>query len=337
MTTLLAGDIGGTKTRLGVFGLDGNGLRAISEERYASREYSSFYDLVKRYIGQQRVKPDFACFGVAGPVQGNAVQTTNLPWHIEADKLAAELSLQAVWLINDLEANAWGINALEEEDLFVLNSGEIDPGGNASIISAGTGLGEAGLYNLDGKLHPFASEGGHCDFSPRTEKEISLLRYLQGKYLHVSWERILSGEGLSDIYDFLTEYHSEQTPLWLETKMRESDKAAVISWAAAKDRSSLCFEAIDMFLSLYGVEAGNHALKLMSTSGVYIGGGIAAKNRHFFSAENFLHHFFEKGRLKPLMQKMPVKIILNEHTALYGSALYAAYRAGEGEITAFRL
>jgi len=332
VVTVLAGDIGGTKTRLGIFEVSGKGLQTLSEERYISREYSSFYEIVTTYMDRQKFRPDLACFGVAGPVRKGAVLATNLPWHIETDRLALELTMESVWLINDLEANAWGIRALGEEDLLTLNQGEADPLGNASIISAGTGLGEAGLYNLDGRLYPFASEGGHGDFSPRTEKEIALLKYLQKKYTHVSWERILSGKGLSDLYDFLEEYHDEKTPPWLEEKMRESDRAASISWAAGEGRCPLCLEAMEIFLSLYGIEAGNHALKLMATSGVYIGGGIAAKNRHFFSASNFLRHFFDKGRLRPLMEKIPVKVIINERAALYGAALYASYRAGEPEV-----
>ena len=325
---VLAGDIGGTKTSLAIFEVHGIKLESLAEEQYPSSEYASLDEIVQKFLKTQDCTPEWGSFGIAGPVRNGVAQTTNLPWHIDAQKLAGKIGFQKVWLLNDLEANAWGISALEEKDFYLLNRGNPDPEGNASIISAGTGLGEAGLY-WDGKqLCPFASEGGHSDFSPRSDSEIALLQYLRKTHTRVSWEQILSGAGLVNIYDFLCDDKGEKTPQWLEEKMRSTDKAAAISRAANDTRPSLCSEALDLFVHLYGVEAGNHALKIMSTGGVYIGGGIAPKNIDRFKNNNFLDGFFAKGCMEQMMRDMPVKIILNQHTALYGAAVFAGSSLG---------
>jgi glucokinase len=321
---VLAGDIGGTKTRLAVFDVDGSRLDTLSEQSYPSSEYASLNDIIQDFLSRQGDDCRQACFGIAGPVQHERVQVTNLPWVIEARALTARFGFERVSLINDLEANAWGIDALHDGDFCVLNAGRSDCTGNVSIIAAGTGLGEAGLY-WDGQRHwPFASEGGHTDFSPQTDLEIALLEYLRERFGHASWERVVSGMGLVNIHDFLCTDRKIAAPSWLMDEMAASDAAAAISGAAMQNRDALCVEALDLFVHLYGVEAGNHALKIMATGGVYIGGGIAPKILNQNKAPLFMEGFLAKGRMRHLLEAMPVRVILNDRTALYGPALYLA-------------
>jgi glucokinase len=320
---VLAGDIGGTKTSLAIIEVEGAQLEVLAQEHYPSTEYASLDDVVRQFMAGTNPACDYASFGIAGPVKDGTVDTTNLPWRINARAMADALGLRHVWLINDLEANAWGIGTLKEDDVHTLSAGDPDACGNASIISAGTGLGQAGLY-WDGECHrPFSSEGGHTDFAPGSEVEISLLHYLQRQYDHVSWERVVSGMGLVSIHAFLGEYRQVEIPAWLSTEMRDGDSAAAITRAAQAERCPVCSEALELFVRLYGVEAGNHALKIMATGGVYLGGGIAPRILGKLKGEGFLHGFWSKGRMEPLMRSMPVKVILNQHTALYGAAVYA--------------
>jgi glucokinase len=247
-----------------------------------------------------------------------------LAWVVDARLVAGELGLQAVGLINDLEANAWGIGVLERDDLAVLNAGAPDAEGNQAIISAGTGLGEAGLA-WDGTQHrPFATEGGHSDFAPRNHLEMELLDYLLKQFRRVSYERVVSGPGLLNIYRFLRDTGRGEEPAWLAEKLRDQDPGAVVSQAALDGKSDLCVQALDLFVSLYGAEAGNLALKLLATGGVYLGGGIAPKIISKLQDSIFLNAFTAKGRLKPLLQAMPVRVILNDRTALLGAARCAA-------------
>lgn len=324
---VLAGDIGGTKTNLAIFEVNGTKLESLAEETYPSGEYGSLDEIVAKLVKDQGYTPEWGSFGIAGPVRDGVAKTMNLPWVVDAQKMADEIGFKKVWLMNDLEANAWGISALEENDFFVLNEGKADLGGNASIISAGTGLGQAGLYWNGERLCPFASEGGHSDFSPNSDQEIALLQFLKKRYAkdaHVSWERIVSGMGIENIYDFLCEQHGEKTADWLEKEMRAGDKAASISKAAEDSRCPICAETLKLFVHLYGAEAGNQALKIMATSGVYIGGGIAPRNIKQFQNSTFMDSFCAKGRMEQIMRDMPVRIIMNQHTALYGPAIFAA-------------
>jgi glucokinase len=319
---VLAGDVGGTKTRLAVFDVQGTCLDTVTEHSYPSGSYNRLENIVQEFLGGTRSDCRHACFGIAGPVQRGRVQTTNLPWIVEEQALADLFGFERVVLINDLEANAWGIDALREDDFYLVNAGTPDAEGNACIVSAGTGLGEAGLY-WDGQRHwPFACEGGHVDFSPSTDLEIALLEYLRERLGHVSWERVVSGMGLVNVHDFLRAHRRVATPSWLREEMSTGDAAAAISRAAMDDRDALCVEAMDLFIHLYGVEAGNHALKIMATGGVYLGGGIAPKNLERFKGPGFMQGFLDKGRMQPLLEAMPVKIILNDRTALFGPALY---------------
>jgi glucokinase len=321
---LLAGDVGGTKTRLAVFEVDGTQLESLSEKSYPSGEYASLDDIVRDFLARENADCRQACFGIAGPVQHGHAETTNLPWIIEAQAMASKFGFERVSLINDLEANAWGIDALSDDDFCVLNAGRPDASGNASVIAAGTGLGEAGLY-WDGHRHwPFASEGGHADFSPSSDLEFALLEFLRGRFGHVSWERVVSGMGLVNVHNFLRAYRSVAVPSWLSDEMEAGDTAAAISRAAMQEQDALCVEALDLFVKLYGAEAGNHALKIMAAGGVYVGGGIAPKILDKLKGSLFMEGFLAKGRMRHLLEAMPVRVILNDRTALYGPALYLA-------------
>ncbi len=310
---------------MAIFEVNGTKLESLAEKKYPSGNYSSLDEIVKDFVKDQEEIPQWGSFGIAGPVRNGIAKTMNLPWIVDAEKMAKEIGFKKVWLMNDLEANAWGIGALQEEDFFVLNEGKPDLEGNASIISAGTGLGQAGLYWDGEKLCPFASEGGHSSFSPATDQETALLQFLQKRYAddgHVSWERTVSGMGIENIYDFLCEQKGVQTPDWLVEEIKTGGKAASISKATGDSRCPVCAETLKLFVHLYGVEAGNQALKIMASSGVYIGGGIAPRNLDQFKNSTFMDSFCAKGRMKQIMQDMPVKIILNQRTALYGPAIF---------------
>ena len=331
---VLAGDIGGTKTNLGIFDVNKQQVSSLFEATYISDNYRSLEEIIAYFLDQIKNKNietsvTTACFGVAGPVKNNYCEVTNLPWIIDGTQIQKRFGWQYVNLLNDLQANAWGIAALDEHDFITLNEGESDlsqsASGNASIIAAGTGLGEAGLF-WDGHKHiPFASEGGHTDFSPATEQEYRLHQFLSIKYKgHVSWERIVSGMGLENLYQFLCYEDQSQPPAWLQQQMQTGDTAAAISNAAIAGKDKLCRQALDWFVHLYGVEAGNHALKIMSGGGVFLGGGIAPKIIKQLQSGNFIQAFCDKGRMRRLLEAMPVKVIMNDKTALYGPALYAA-------------
>jgi len=321
---VLAGDVGGTKTSLAVFEVEGTKLDMLALEKYPSQQYGSLDEIVRHFVDIAKIECQIASFGIAGPVRDGKSATTNLPWLVDAQRLASDRGFRQVWLLNDLQANAWGISALVEEDFCVLNEGRPILSGNCSIISAGTGLGQAGLFWQGSRYIPFASEGGHADFAPHSDLEIALLQYLKQRYAHVSWERVVSGMGLVNIYEFLREHRQTETPSWLAKELQSGDPAAVISKQALANRCPVCSESVEMFIHLYGVEAGNHALKIMATGGVFIGGGIAPKLLNKFKGQSFLQAFHSKGRMEALMRDMPVKVILNDHTALYGPAVFAA-------------
>jgi glucokinase len=331
---ILAGDIGGTKTTLAYFMIESGRLKPVVENTFSSREHGSLREIAQKFISMNSLHIEHACFGVAGPVKEGRSETTNLPWVVDSRALSAALDIETAWLINDLEATAYGIKALESKDFTILNSGISDAKGNAAVIAAGTGLGEAGFY-WDGKNHhPFACEGGHADFAPRSEIEIELLRYLLDRYSHVSYERVLSGPGLFNIYSFLRDAGKfGKEPGWLTEKIsRGDDPSSAISEAALAGTCELCVKALDIFVSIYGAEAGNLALKTLATAGVYVGGGIAPKIIKKLTDGTFMKAFFGKGRMGNLMRTMPVSIILNEKTALLGAARYAALRSGRSDV-----
>ena len=325
---ILAGDIGGTNTRLALFEVGRDGLRATVEATLPSRQQPSLQATARAFLASHKTPVQHACFGVAGPVVRGRSEATNLPWVVDAREAATALSLGEVWLINDLEATAYGIAALPPADFVVLNPGAPAATGNAAVIAAGTGLGEAGLY-WDGVRHrPFACEGGHATFAPTDETQVQLLQYLLKRYAHISWERVLSGPGLYTIYQFLRDTGAGEEPGWLREGLREGDPAAVISRAALEGRSPVCARALDLFVALYGAEAGNLALKVMATGGVFLAGGIAPKILPKLQAPTFREAFVAKGRMQSLLEAIPIRVIVNDKTALIGAARYAALRAG---------
>ncbi len=324
---ILAGDIGGTNTRLGFFKIDRKRLTAVIEGVFASREHTSLEEIVAAFVSEHDLAVEHACFGVAGPVRNGRCEGVNLPWVVDGRQLAALLGVPAVRLINDLQANGYGIRALEASDFLVLNQGAPGASGNAAIIAAGTGLGEAGLYWDGADYRPIASEGGHADFAPRNELEIELLRHLQARFAHVSWERVLSGPGLFNIYKFLRDTGRGKEPDWLADAIRDRDAAAVISGAALEGRSPLCAQALDLFVSFYGAEAGNLALKFLAAGGIFVGGGIAPKIIGKLRDSTFMSAFVSKGRLNSLLEAIPVRVILNDRAALRGVARCAALEA----------
>lgn len=321
---ILAGDIGGTNTRLALLEMGGEWPRVVVGQTFASHEHKNLDEIVQKFLGAHGGTIKRACFGVAGPVRNRQSKPSNLPWVVDADRLSTLFGFDRVTLVNDLEANALGLAALESKDFAVLNEGSADAEGNSAIISAGTGLGEAGLH-FEGKLRrPFASEGGHADFAPRNELEIELLRYLLRQFDHVSYERVLSGPGLLNIFNFLRDTQRSEEPAWLADEMRGSDPSAVITRAALAGKSELCMKTLDLFVAIYGAEAGNLALKVKATAGVFIGGGIAPRIIEKLKGPVFRGAFTEKGRMKPFLQAIPVRVILNDKTALLGAALCAA-------------
>jgi glucokinase len=324
---ILAGDIGGTHARLALFAPEAGQLRCVAEETHASRQYADLESLVRQFVAAHPLPIERACFGVAGPVRRGRCEATNLAWVVDAGQLARELRLASVGLINDLEATAYGVAALTPEDLITLNPGAADAAGNAAIIAAGTGLGEAGLYWDGAGHHPFATEGGHASFAPSDELQAELWRYLRREYEHVSWERVVSGPGIYHIYRFLRDTGRGDEPPWLRQQLQHGDPAAAISQAALAGTSALCEQTLDLFAALYGAEAGNLALKLMATGGMYVGGGIAPKIVKKLTDTTFMAAFVAKGRLQSLLQEIPVRVILNDRTALLGAARYAHLQA----------
>ncbi len=324
---ILAGDIGGTHARLAFFDVSNGHFSLISASVFPSREYTGLDEIVAKFVDATSVHPDSACFGVAGPVRNGRVEASNLPWVIDSNRLADELRIRKAVLINDVEANAWGIPTLDPKDVVSLNQVKGAPAGNQAVIAAGTGLGEAGMYWDGVQHHVFACEGGHGDFAPRNELEMDLLRYLRARFGHVSYERIVSGPGLLNVFHFLRDSGRGTEPKWLADEMLHSDPAAAISKAALDGKCPLSEQALDLFVSIYGAEAGNLALKIMATGGVYLGGGIAPKIVPKLSGPLFMQAFVCKGRMQPLLETMPVKVITNDKTALLGAARCAVVRA----------
>ncbi|HEY1270968.1 MAG TPA: glucokinase [Terriglobales bacterium] len=323
---ILAGDIGGTHSRLAFFAATNGHLQLVSEEAYPSRDYSGLEDIVSTFVRRETNAVDAACFGVAGPVRNGRAQVSNLPWVVESAQLSRHLRFRT-FLINDLEANAWGIEALAATDMVTINEGSPDALGNQAVVAAGTGLGEAGLF-WDGRQHQaFACEGGHADFAPRSDLEIELLQYLMAKFGRVSYERVLSGPGLINIYNFLRDTGHGEQPQWLAEKMSAGDPAAAISMAGMEGTCSLSEKALEMFAEIYGAEAGNLALKLFATGGVFISGGIAPKILPKLKTHSFLEAFVDKGRMRPVLEAMPIRVVINENTGLLGAARCAVVRA----------
>lgn len=328
--TILAGDIGGTKTNLALFELSSTELRSLEEQTFPSGEYSGLEAVVSEFLNGRDLEISAACFGIAGPVIDGICRTPNLPWVVSEKIIKNDLSFGSVRLINDLEATAHGIQSLRLDQLLTLNDGETSTGGNKALIAAGTGLGEAAMIFVDGEYRVLASEGGHADFAPRDDSEIGLLTYLLKFKSRVSYERVLSGPGLVNVYNFLKDSEYAEEPSWLANEMAASDdRAMTISQYAIAGKSDLCARALDLFVSIYGAQAGNLALTFKATGGVYIGGGIAPKIVDKLKDGAFMNAFVDKGRLSPLVSAAPVHVIMNPKTALLGAANHAARQLTE--------
>ncbi len=346
---ILAGDIGGTKTNLALYDWTIERTEPIRLESFPSADYTSLEDILQEFLHApmpptpadesatiesdtadtdrrptDTLQVSAACFGIAGPVIDNRSQTTNLPWLIDGRHIAEQFTIPIVRLLNDLEATAYGVLLLRPDEIEVLNPGVPPTQRQAlALIAAGTGLGEAILFWDGSSYRPMPSEGGHADFAPNNDNEIELLRYLRGQYLHVSYERLLSGPGLHAIYEYLRDTKKNE-PTWLAEKIKAGHPPAEIAEAGLKGQAEIAKQALDLFASIYGAEAGNLALKALSLDGVYVAGGIAPKLIKKLQDGTFMKAFTNKGRYKRLMSNMPVKVVMNQHTALLGAASVAA-------------
>ncbi len=316
---ILAGDIGGTKTVLALFDDRTAPPRIIWRNRFTSAEFGGIEELLRRFMRDCRQPVEGVCLGVAGPVVDGRCRTTNLPWTVDSGGIAASLDVASVELINDIEAMTYGVAMIRDGALQTIGDGSPEAGGSVAVIAAGTGLGE-GAACWDGGRHvPVSGEGGHTDFAPRNDIEIELLRYLLGKYPRVGWERILSGPGLVNIYHFLRDSGRGREPDWLAREMADGDAPAVITRAALKRGDPLSTDALRLFVSLYGAEAGNLALKIKATGGVYVGGGIAPRIVESLCDGTFMAAFLDKDRMRPLMEKIRVRVVLDTDCALLGA------------------
>jgi len=320
---LLAGDVGGTKTALALFEARGGELAPLREAVLPSRDFPSLEDAIARFLGAgPGGSIDTACFGVAGPVVDGRCLATNLPWRLDERELAARIPAGRVKLLNDLEATGWGVLVLPSSALATLQAGT-PRRGHGVLIAAGTGLGEAMLI-WDGTRHAvIAGEGGHVDFAPRTDVEMELLRFLRKEFGRVSYERVLSGPGLVSIYRFLCDNDGISEPRWLRDRMEQEDPSAVVSEVGLAGGHPLCVQALDLFVSIYGAEAGNLALKALALGGVFVGGGIAPKIRPKLEDGTFTAAFHGKGRLADLLASIPVRLVLEPRAALLGAAQVA--------------
>jgi len=322
-TMILAGDVGATKTILGLFA-SGNGRPSlVSQKTFRSASYQGLAPMVREFLadGNRAVS---ACFGVAGPVINNTAEVTNLSWFEDGQSLASDLKLERVSLINDIVAIGYGVAALKDEDFLVLNQGKGLGPANSAIIAAGTGLGECTLY-WDGKHHvPVPSEAGHSDFAPYDDLSIELIRYLRNKGLFTNIEQILSGPGLVNIYSFLRDTTGMAESADVIQAMRMKDPAAVIAQAASEGRCKLCMRTLEIFVCAYGAEAGNLALRTVAVGGIYLSGGISRRILNNLRDGTFMHWFINKDRQASLLSQIPVRVILNDHTPLFGAVRYLA-------------
>lgn len=319
---ILAGDIGGTKAQLAVFPPGAGPRTPALEERVPTNGSPSLDALLRGFLERTGVRPARIVLGIAGPVADNRCITTNLPWQVDGGALTRELGAP-VTLLNDLEATGWGLATLGEGDLRTLQEG-VPAAGNRALIAAGTGLGEAILHWDGATWRPMASEGGHTDFGPRDALEDELLHWLRGKYGRVSYERILSGPGLADLYRFFRETRRGEEPREVARAFDDApDPAAVVTESALDNSCERARLVLRHWVQIYGAEAGNLALKALALGGVFVGGGIAPRLLDVLASGAFTRAFFDKGRLSPLLSRVPVAVILDPRTAVWGAAAYA--------------
>jgi glucokinase len=325
---ILAGDVGGTKINIALYNATQDNVELIKEAKYHSAEHNSFTEVIQKFLNENKLEtPERICAGVAGPVFHGKVRITNLPEELDAEEIKKAAGAKEVSLLNDLEVTAYGLASLKKQDIITLHQGNPDIKGNIAIIAPGTGLGEAGLY-WDGKnYYPFPTEGGHSDFSPRTDLDIDLFHFLQKKYGIVSWERLIAGPGIHDIYLFLRDLRKKQEPEWLTKELANDDPSAVISKAGVENKDEICVEAMELFVCYLARESSNLVLKMKATGGLFLGGGIPPKIASLLQKEIFLKNYFDCDRMEDLLQNVPLKIITNDKTALLGAAYYGAYGA----------
>ena len=322
---ILAGDIGGTKTLLGLFDAAPVRPRAITVQSFSTLDYDDLPSMIAAFLdaaGTARGAIDRASFGVAGPVIDEAATLTNVPWRVEARTVASAFAIGRVFLLNDLEAMAWSVPVLREAEVHVLQEGVALRGGNIALIAAGTGLGQAMLHWVDGRFVPSPSEGGHADFAARTDRDVTLLRDLTARYGRAEVEHVVSGRGLINVYQVA---HQRQRCA-MAIDLDAPDAPAAITRGALEGTCPCCVETLDMFVEAYGAEAGNVALRAVATGGVFIGGGIAPKILTALTSGAFMRAFVAKPPLDEMLKTMPVKIILNPDAALLGAAVFAAGR-----------
>jgi glucokinase len=317
---VLAGDVGGTKTNLGLFQMGKTRPSPKMIETYFSKEVPNLEHIIGRFLDKHKAKIAGACFGVAGPVQGGRSKITNLPWTISENRIKKRFKWNHVTLVNDLTATAYALPLLTNRELHALNKAKGGKGQNLGLVAPGTGLGMALSIWMEDKYIPVASEGGHADFGPNDLMQEELWAYLYERWDHVSVERVLSGSGLFNIYAWLRDSGRLIEPAWLAKKIQEMDPARAISEAAMDRKDPLCEEALDIFVSIFGAVVGNLALTGMTTGGVYLGGGIPPKILPKLEDDTFIQAFTNKGRFKHLMDKIPVRVILNDRAALLGAA-----------------
>ena len=335
---ILAGDVGGTKVDLALYSFEGGKLQVVRQEKYPASAYQSLQDVVLAFLGENEVAEKVehevvaACFGCPGPVKDGHLKLTNLPWELDARDLSKILNIEHIFLLNDLEANGYGVAELEPEQVFELEPGDKSALGHRALVSPGTGLGEALLiWNSTARRHvPLASEGGHVDWAPRNPLEIELLEWLIKKLNgRVSTERVVSGLGLKNIYEFLRDGKGMDEPQWLKERMESEDPNFVIGTTGEDGSCELTAKVLEVFSASLGAECGNMGLKLLSSGGIYLGGGIPPKILKTLQAGPFRDAFFDKGRLSPLLHTMPLRVILEDRCALTGAAAYAEARAAE--------
>ena len=332
---ILAGDVGGTKVHLALYNFVDGKLVLLREEKFPAADYACLDDVVKTFLSQGKEPKDgiaASCFGCPGPVRDGRLKLTNLPWTLDSRDLQRSIGIEHIFLINDLEANGFGIPELSADKLHTLHEGDSGAVGHLGLVSAGTGLGEC-LLIWDGKLRrhtPIPSEGGHTDFSPRDDREIALLQYLRRTLNgRVSFERVVSGIGIKNVYAFLRDDVKMEEPAWLRDRLQTEDPNSVIGTLAESGESEICTETMRIFSAAFGAEAGNTALKVLAHGGIYLGGGIAPKIIKTMSAGPFTEAFLDKGRMRPILESIPVRIILDDTCALLGAAAYAENRASD--------
>jgi glucokinase len=320
---ILAGDVGGTKTLLGLFEPNDRRPKQLATSAFQTLDYSGLPAIIDEFLSAQTSRPpiDQAAFGVAGPIIEQTAQMTNVPWRVEAAELSGTFGLRRAYLLNDLEAMAYSVPVLDASELRVLQIGHRDPDGNIALVAAGTGLGTAFLHWVDGRYVPVASEGGHTDFAARTDREFALAAFLRDRFGRSEIEHVLSGPGLVNVSDFT---HKEGRCAVLDAAGESPDVPAEISKAALAKVCPRCVEALDLFVTIYGAVAGNFALTAVTRGGVFIGGGIAPRILPALERSGFIDAFRAKDPMTPLLDAMPVSVILNSDAGLLGAAVFAS-------------